>query len=413
MGFELKVPSVGESITEVVIGKWLAREGDWVAADANVVELETDKVNAELPSPVAGRLTRILKTPGQTARVGEVIAVIEPEVGGGSPGAPAAVPAPAARAAAPVVPAGASAAPAATPIALPAAQRALAQAGLTPGQVTGTGLGGRVLVEDVARHVASAVASPAAAKAPPSGASPSRPVAPAGDREEQLVPLTPMRKRIAERLVQAQQTAAMLTTFNEVDMAAVMALRKRHQEAFTAKHGVKLGFMSFFVKASIEALKACPELNAAIEGEHIRHHGYYDIGVAVGSGRGLVVPVLRNAERMSFAGIEKAIADFGARARERKLTLEELQGGTFTISNGGVYGSMLSTPILNGAQSGILGMHNIVERPVAVDGQVVIRPVMYLALTYDHRLVDGREAVTFLVAIKQALEDPARILLEV
>lgn len=395
MSVELKVPSVGESITEVVIGQWLVQEGDHVALDQPVVEIETDKVNSEVPAPAAGRLVKQLKAAGDEATVGEVIALIEPGEAPAGGAASQAAPAPAASAAA----------PSSEPRVMPAARAAMAAKGLSAGDVQGSGPGGRVTKEDVARAAAPAPTPPAAAPAP----APSE----AGDRATERVAMTPLRKRIAARLVQSQNDAALLTTFNEVDMSPVMALRSRYKQAFIDKHGVKLGFMSFFVKASIEALKACPALNARIDGDEIVYHDYFDIGVAVGSGKGLVVPVIRNAERLSFAEIEKTIGDFAVRARERKLTLDELQGGTFTISNGGVYGSMLSTPIVNPPQSGILGMHNIIERPMAVNGEVVIRPIMYLALSYDHRIVDGREAVTFLVGIKQALEDPARMLIEV
>jgi 2-oxoglutarate dehydrogenase E2 component (dihydrolipoamide succinyltransferase) len=305
---------------------------------------------------------------------------------------------------------------------MPAAQRALAQAGLEASQVEATGPGGRLLKEDVERHQKQAPAKAAPAKqAPPSPppasssppASPPAPASPAGPREEEVVRMTSLRRRIAERLVGAQRQAALLTTFNEVDMSAVMDLRSQYKETLAKRYGIKLGFMSFFVKAVIEGLKEIPALNAEIRDDSVVYHNYYDVGVAVGGGRGLVVPVIRNAERMSFAEIELTIADLATRARDNALTIEELQGGTFTISNGGIYGSMLSTPIVNPPQSGILGMHNIVERPVAVDGQVVVRPIMYVALTYDHRIVDGREAVTFLVRVKECIEQPARMLLEI
>jgi len=396
MAMELKVPSVGESITEVQIGDWLVKEGMSAEKEQAIVVIETDKVTVELPAPAAGTVTKMLKKKGDKALVGEVIGYLEAGVVAAKP-APVAAAVPAAAAAT------AGAAPANAPTTppgggdtrvMPSAARALHEAGLTPGDVPASGPGGRLLKEDVQRAVKSGVK-------------------PAGARQEEIVPMTPMRKRIAERLVEAQNTAAMLTTFNEIDMTAVMALRKEHQEAFTKRHGVKLGFMSFFVRASIEALKQIPQVNAEIRGESIVYKNYQDIGIAVGGGKGLVVPILRNAERMSFADIEKAIAEYGTRAQANKLTLDELTGGTFTISNGGIYGSLLSTPILNPPQSGILGLHAIQDRPVAIDGQVVIRPMMYVALSYDHRIVDGREAVTFLKRIKECMENPSRMLIEV
>ncbi|MFM7280634.1 MAG: 2-oxoglutarate dehydrogenase complex dihydrolipoyllysine-residue succinyltransferase [Planctomycetia bacterium] len=395
MAMELKVPSVGESITEVQIGDWLVKEGMSADKEQAIVVIETDKVTVELPAPAAGTVTKMLKKKGDKALIGEVIGYLEAGVVAAKP-APvaAAVPAAAATTAA-SAPANAPAKPAGGDArVMPSAARALHDAGLAPGDVPATGPGGRLLKEDVQRAVKSGVK-------------------PAGARQEEIVPMTPMRKRIAERLVEAQNTAAMLTTFNEIDMSAVMALRKEHQESFTKRHGVKLGFMSFFVRASIEALKLIPQVNAEIRGESIVYKNYQDIGIAVGGGKGLVVPILRNAERMSFADIEKAIAEYGTRAQANKLTLDELTGGTFTISNGGIYGSLLSTPILNPPQSGILGLHAIQDRPVAIDGQVVIRPMMYVALSYDHRIVDGREAVTFLKRIKECLENPSRMLIEV
>ena len=396
MALELKVPSVGESITEVQIGDWLVKEGMSADKEQAVVVIETDKVTVELPAPAAGTVTKMLKKKGDKALVGEVIGYLEAGVVAAKP-APvaAAVPAAAAGTAAASAPAKpAAAAPSGETRVMPSAARALHEAGLAPGDVPATGPGGRLLKEDVQRAVKSGVK-------------------PAGARQEEIVPMTPMRRRIAERLVEAQNTAAMLTTFNEIDMTAVMALRKEHQEAFTKRHGVKLGFMSFFVRASIEALKQIPQVNAEIRGESIVYKNYQDVGIAVGGGKGLVVPILRNAERMSFADIEKAIAEYGTRAQANKLTLDELTGGTFTISNGGIYGSLLSTPILNPPQSGILGLHAIQDRPVAIDGQVVIRPMMYVALSYDHRIVDGREAVTFLKRIKECMENPSRMLIEV
>ncbi len=385
MSVELIVPSVGESVSHVVVGQWLKSEGAWVERDEAIVVLETDKANMEVFAPVAGRVVQVLKKPGDTASIGEVLGLMDES------------------AHKPEKPPQKLEKTVEEPRVMPAAQRALAERGMSAEQVQATGPGGRVLKEDVLR----------AASAPPPPPRTPAPAPPAGSRQEEAVPMTPLRKTVAARLVEAQQTAALLTTFNEVDMSAVMELRSRHQEAFTRKYGIKLGFMSFFVKASIEALKAFPAINAEIRGSDIVYRNYYDIGVAVGGGKGLVVPVLRNAERLSFAQVEQSIADFAVRAREGKLKLEELQGGTFTISNGGVYGSLLSTPIVNPPQSGVLGMHKIQERPIAVQGQVVVRPMMYLALTYDHRLVDGREAVSFLIRIKDCLEEPARLLIEV
>jgi 2-oxoglutarate dehydrogenase E2 component (dihydrolipoamide succinyltransferase) len=405
---ELRVPSVGESITEVQIGDWLVGEGASADKDQSVVVIETDKVTTELPAPAAGTVAKIIKRKGDKAMVGEVIGYL---VAGAA--APKAAPAAAPAAPAPV----AAAAPAAKPapshastggVVMPAAARLAAERGIDPSKLAGSGPGGRVLKE----VVLAAGAPSAAATAKPAPSAPA-PKPAAGARGEELVPMSPMRKRIAQRLVEAQGTAALLTTFNEIDMGAVMDLRNQHKDDFHKKHGAKLGFMSFFVKAACDALKFVPQVNAEIRGDMIVNRSYCDIGVAVGSGKGLVVPVLRNAETMSFAGIEAAIADFGARAQAGKITLDELSGGTFTISNGGIYGSLLSTPIVNPPQSGILGLHAIQDRPVARDGQVVIRPMMYVALTYDHRLVDGREAVTFLKRIKECIESPARMLMEI
>ncbi|MEO7034271.1 MAG: 2-oxoglutarate dehydrogenase complex dihydrolipoyllysine-residue succinyltransferase [Polyangiaceae bacterium] len=410
MAIELKVPTVGESITEVQIGEWLKAEGDSVSRDEVIVKIETDKVTVDFAAPADGVLTRIVVKKGQTCAVGEIIGLME-EGAAASPKPKAAEPAKAApgptKAAAPTAAPPAeerpkSVRPTIPPQGfarvMPSARRALKERGLSADDVEATGPGGRVLKEDVDRMQAKA---------------PAKPAAPGGDRAEEVVAMSPFRKRIAERLVSAQQTAALLTTFNEVDMGPVMELRKAHQEAFVEKYGVKLGFMSFFVKAAIEALKLIPAVNAEIRGGDLVYKNYYDIGVAVGGGKGLAVPVIRNAERLSFAEVELTIADFGKRAKDNKLELAELLGGTFTVSNGGIYGSMLSTPIVNPPQSGILGLHAIQDRVMAVKGQVVIRPMMYVALTYDHRLVDGREAVTFLKRIKQCMEEPARILLEV
>jgi 2-oxoglutarate dehydrogenase E2 component (dihydrolipoamide succinyltransferase) len=409
MRVELRVPTTGESITEVQIADWLKRTGDRVRQDEPVVLLETDKAAMELPAPVSGVLTEIVKQKGEMAKVGDVLAYLEdaplPDVPTVEPTTDPA---------------------AASPRVMPAARRLMTERGVAAGQVTPTGPGGRLLKEDVLRHLDEArepeatTARAAPDTTPPAPAAP-EPMAPApavepraaAPREEEAVPMSLLRRRVAERLVQAQQTAALLTTFNEIDMSAVITLRHTHQEAFQQRHAVKLGFMSFFVKTAIEALKQIPGLNAEIRGTDIVYHNYYDIGIAVGGGRGLVVPVLRNAEQLSFAEVETAIADFGRRAQANRLTLEELQGGTFTISNGGVYGSLLSTPIVNPPQSGVLGLHVIQDRPVARDGQVVVRPMMYVALTYDHRVVDGREAVSFLKHVKDCMEDPARLLLEI
>jgi 2-oxoglutarate dehydrogenase E2 component (dihydrolipoamide succinyltransferase) len=413
MAIELKVPPVGESITEVVIGEWLKAEGDSVQRDEVLVKLETDKVTVDLPAPSAGRLGSIKIKQGQTAAVGDVIGYFEEGAAGPSAAKPAPAPAEAAKPTATEASAAGDGGrgrelrdtipPQGFARVMPSARRALKERGLRAEDVEATGPGGRLLKEDVMRSGAGPAQAEARAPSPPAE----------GDRHEDVVPMSPFRKRIAERLVESQQTAALLTTFNEVDMSAVMALRKEHQESFQEKYGIKLGFMSFFVKAAIDALKLVPSVNGEIRGNDIVYKNYYDIGVAVGGGKGLAVPVIRNAERMSFAEVEKTIADFGKRAKDNKLTLAELQGGTFTVSNGGIYGSMMSTPIVNPPQSGILGLHAIQDRPMAVGGQVVVRPMMYIALTYDHRLIDGREAVTFLKRIKHCVEQPTRMLLEV
>ncbi|MDQ3000782.1 MAG: 2-oxoglutarate dehydrogenase complex dihydrolipoyllysine-residue succinyltransferase [Fibrobacterota bacterium] len=422
MAIELVVPKVGESITEVQIVEWLKKEGDRVERDGNLAVIETDKATVELPAPVAGILTKILVPKGSTAKVGDVIGYLE-EGPASAPAAGAAGGIPAAKSETenakpdPVKSSGMNFGPETGKIAvikkdeafvMPAAARALAEGGLKASDVQATGPGNRLLKEDVLRQMEAKTTVPAAPLA-----SPAATPATAGARSEESVPMSMLRRKVAERLVQAQQTAALLTTFNEIDMTEMMELRKRHQDAFVKKYGVKLGFMSFFVKATVEALKLIPQINAEIRGNEIIYKHYYDIGVAVGGGKGLVVPVLRNVETMGFAQVELAIADLAKRAQANTLKLEELQGGTFTISNGGVYGSLLSTPIVNPPQSGVLGMHATQDRPVARDGQVVIRPMMYVALTYDHRIVDGREAVTFLKRIKDTLEDPARILLEI
>jgi len=391
MPVQLKVPAVGESISSVVVGEWLVQPGQSVAQDTILVVLETDKVNVEVPAPVAGTLSKVLVKAGEAANIGDLLGEME-EGAAPAKSEAKAEPKPAAKEAAAKEPS-------------PAAKRALHDAGLKPEEVKGSGKDGQVLKEDVpAKKAVPAVAAPS---------SPTPAPAAGGGRHEEVVTMSPLRKTIARRLIEAQSSAALLTTFNEVDMSAVMELRKSYQESFSAKHGTKLGFMSFFVKATIEALKAFPTVNAEVREQAVVYKNYFDIGVAVGGGKGLVVPILRNAERLSFADIEKSIKDFGQRAQEGKIKLEELQGGTFTISNGGVYGSLLSTPIVNPPQSGVLGLHKIEDRAVVRNGQIVIRPMMYLALTYDHRLVDGREAVSFLVRIKECMENPSRILLEV
>lgn len=409
MAIELKVPEVGESVTEVEIGAWLKSPGQAVLKDEPVVTLESEKATVELAAPETGTMGRVLKEKGATAKVGEVIAYLEK--------GPASAPAtdPPKRQATPPKPGLEAQAKPTEPRIMPAAEAALEQYHLRPEQVQGTGLGGRILKEDVMRTAAQPPQSgPAQVSPSPAAPSPAPSAEPvAAGREQEVVPMSRLRRTVAERLVAAQHNAALLTTFNEIDMGHVMALRKEHGEVFQQRYQVKLGFMSFFVKACIDGLKQFPALNAEVRDNSIVYHNFYDIGVAVGSGKGLVVPVLRNAERMSFAQVEVGIGDFGRRAKENKLKLEELQGGTFTISNGGVYGSLLSTPIVNPPQSGVLGLHAIQERPVAREGNVVIRPMMYVALTYDHRVVDGREAVSFLKRVKDVMENPARMLLEI
>lgn len=404
MAVEIKVPSAGESIAEVYVGEWKKSGGDVVEKGEVLVELETDKATLELPAPVSGRLVELRAAEGDRVEVGAVIAVIDESAAGSTQGADAGGEAPAAGEERGTAAPQAHESPAArAPQATPSARRLLAEYGLRPEEVAPTAPGeARVRREDVLAHVRSGV----------------EPEEVELERGVRVAPMTPIRMRIAERLVSAQQSAALLTTFNEVDMSEVIALRSEFQEAFQAKHGVKLGFMSFFVKAASVALREIPQLNAQIVEDdrgrwHVRYHDYCDIGIAVGGGKGLVVPVLRNAERMSFAEIEAAIRDFAERAKTNKIGLEELEGGTFTISNGGVYGSLLSTPIVNPPQSGILGLHAIQERPVAKNGQVVIAKMMYIALTYDHRIVDGREAVTFLRRIKECVERPERMWLDV
>jgi 2-oxoglutarate dehydrogenase E2 component (dihydrolipoamide succinyltransferase) len=408
MAIELKVPEVGESITEVEIGGWLKSAGQPVRKDEPLVTLESEKATVELAAPESGTLSQVLKQKGEVARVGEVIGYVEKGVG-----APAETQKPKSQPSQVKAESNPQWAPA-EPRIMPSAESALAEHHLRPGDVHGTGPGGRILKEDVLRE-AEESHSPAGAQVSGglvSSEKTERTTATNG-REEEIVPMSRLRRTVAERLVAAQHNAALLTTFNEVDMGQVIALRKEYGEAFQQKYQVKLGFMSFFVKASIEGLKQFPALNAEVRNNSIVYHNYYDIGVAVGSGKGLVVPVLRNAERMSFAQVEVGIGDFARRAKENKLKVDELQGGTFTISNGGVYGSLLSTPIVNPPQSGVLGLHAIQERPVAREGNVVIRPMMYVALTYDHRDVDGREAVSFLKRVKEIMENPTRMLLEI
>ena len=405
MRIEVKVPQLPESVAEATLVSWHKKPGDAVARDENLIDVETDKVVLELPAPGDGVLVEIVKADGSTVTSNEVIAVIDTEAKG-------AAAAPAAAAAAKPASA-AAAAPAAAPAAataLPAARKVLAEAGVDAAGVAGTGRGGRITKGD-ALAAAEAKAAPAPAPAPKAPPAPSPAVAP-GARPEQRVPMSRLRARVAERLVQSQATAAILTTFNEVNMQPVIDLRNRYKDRFEKEHGVKLGFMSFFVKAAVHALRKYPLVNASIDGADIVYHGYYDIGIAVGSPRGLVVPILRDADQMSIADIERQIAEYGKRAQDGKLTVEELTGGTYTISNGGVFGSMLSTPIINPPQSAILGVHATKERAVVENGQVVVRPMNYLAQSYDHRIIDGREAVLSLVAIKEALEDPARLLLD-
>jgi 2-oxoglutarate dehydrogenase E2 component (dihydrolipoamide succinyltransferase) len=419
MQLEVKVPQLSESVSEATLVAWRKKPGEPVKRDENLIDIETDKVVLELPAPADGVLVKVLKNDGESVQSGDVIAVIDTEakasVGAAAGAAPAA--AATAPAVAPAKAAAASAVPAAASSASPSARKIAGEKGIDPSTVQGTGRDGRVTKADVTSGAASASAAASAAATTPAQAKAPTPAPvmqfPAGARPEQRVPMSRLRQRVAERLVQSQSTAAILTTFNEVNMQPVMELRNRYKDKFEKQYGVKLGFMSFFVKAAVYALKKYPVVNASIDGTDIVYHGYYDIGVAVGSERGLVVPVIRNADQLSFAQIEQMIADFGRRAKEGKLTIEELTGGTFSISNGGVFGSMLSTPIINPPQSAILGVHATKERPVVENGQVVIRPMNYLALSYDHRIIDGREAVLSLVAMKDALEDPARLVLDV
>jgi 2-oxoglutarate dehydrogenase E2 component (dihydrolipoamide succinyltransferase) len=414
---EVKVPQLSESVAEATLLQWKKKPGEAVAVDEILIEIETDKVVLEVPAPSAGVLAELVVADGGTVVSDQLIARIDTE---GKAGAAAPAPAAAAPAAAPVA---AAAAPAATggsksDVAMPAAAKLMADNGLAAGSVAGTGKDGRITKGDVLGAVATGAAAPKAAPAPAAAPKPAlqqvaAPVANLGDRPEQRVPMSRLRARVAERLLQSQSTNAILTTFNEVNMAPVMAMRKKFQDKFEKEHGVKLGFMSFFVKAAVAALKKFPVLNASVDGNDIVYHGYFDIGIAVGSPRGLVVPILRNADQMTFAEIEKKIAEYGQKARDGKLGLEELTGGTFSISNGGTFGSMLSTPIINPPQSAILGVHATKDRAVVENGEVVVRPINYLAMSYDHRIIDGREAVLGLVTMKEALEDPARLLFDI
>ena len=419
MAVEVKIPPMGESITGGLLAAWLVKSGDAVRKGQPLFSYETDKVTSEGTAEVDGQITIVVNA-GTDVVVGQVVASIE---AGAAGNAPSAAPAPSAKpAAAPAPAATAAPAPKAAPVAAksgaaaevsPAVRRISEETGLDPAGVEGTGKAGRVTKGDMLAalsgqapiHAVAPAAAPAAASAPAAAV-----VIPSRDGRTSRKRMSPLRRKIAERLVQAKSETAMLTTFNEVNMAPVMELRKRHGEEFLKKYGIKLGFMSFFVKAAVQAMKEVPAINAQLDGEDIIENHFYDIGVAVGTDKGLMVPVVRDCDQLNFAGIEKAIGDFGKRARDGKIQLPELQGGVFTISNGGIYGSMLSTPILNHPQAAIMGLHNIVERPVAENGQVVIRPIMYLALSYDHRLIDGKEAVTFLVKVRQYIEDPQRLL---
>ncbi|MBO3706628.1 MAG: 2-oxoglutarate dehydrogenase complex dihydrolipoyllysine-residue succinyltransferase [Candidatus Accumulibacter sp.] len=427
MIIDVKVPQLSESVAEATLVSWHKKAGEAVARDENLIDIETDKVVLELPAPDSGVLVEIVKGDGDTVVAGEVIARIDTAAQAGTVAAVAAPAAAAAAAAAPVR-AEASAAPAAAGagVALPAARKILEEKGVAVGDVAGSGRGGRVTKADALAAPAPAAAPPEPAAKPPAAkpaspfvtAAPALPPAPSvsvplGERPEQRVPMSRLRARVAERLLQSQSSNAILTTFNEVNMGPIMALRKQYGDRFEKTHGVRLGFMAFFVKAAVAALQRFPVLNASVDGNDIVYHGYIDIGIAVGSPRGLVVPILRDADQMSFADIEKKIGEYGVKAKDGKLSMEELTGGTFSISNGGVFGSMLSTPIINPPQSAILGIHATKDRPVVENGQVVVRPINYLAMSYDHRIIDGREAVLGLVTMKEALEDPARLLLGV
>ena len=418
---EVKVPQLSESVAEATMLQWKKKAGDAVAIDEILIEIETDKVVLEVPAPAAGVLAEIVQGDGATVVAEQLIAKIDTEGKAGA-AAPAAAPAAAAPAAPAAVAAAAATGGAKSNVAMPAAAKLLADNNLSTGDVAGTGRDGRVTKGDVLGAVAAGTTAKVAAPVPvptgapkaalPQVAAPTR--APdLGDRPEERVPMSRLRARIAERLLQSQSSNAILTTFNEVNMAPVMEMRKKFQDAFTKEHGVKIGFMSFFVKAAVHALKKYPVINASVDGNDIVYHGYFDIGIAVGSPRGLVVPILRNADQMSFADIEKKIAEFGQKAKDGKLGIEEMTGGTFSISNGGTFGSMLSTPIINPPQSAILGVHATKDRAVVENGQIVVRPMNYLAMSYDHRIIDGREAVLGLVAMKEALEDPSRLLFDI
>ena len=471
MTYEVRIPEIGESVTEALIIRWIKQPGEAIGRDDPLVELETDKVTVEMPSPVAGVLSEIVCAAGETVPIGAVIARIEEGavaasaaaapsaaaaateattaapggaqgdlLAGAEPSRPATpappAPAPAAEPSPPAPDQAAEVQPAAAEPQgeeeaaaeerriLPAARRLIAEHGLDASLIPATGKGGRLLKSDVVAWLAAReaepeptapapVPAPAPQLAPPATAPTPAVAPPAGDRVEERVPMTPIRRRIAERLVESQQQAALLTTFNEIDMSAVIDFRKRYRDAFVERHDVRLGFLSFFVKAAVDALRRFPRLNAEISGTDIIYRNYYDVGIAVSTDRGLMVPVLRSAERLSFAEIESQIGDFAGRAREGRIRIDELQGGTFTITNGGIFGSLLSTPIINPPQSGVLGLHAIQDRPMVEGGEVVVRPMMYVALTYDHRIVDGREAVSFLVRIKEAIQEPARMLIEV
>ena len=409
MQIEVKVPALSESVSEASLVSWHKKAGEFVKRDENLIDIETDKVVMEIPAPADGVIVKILKADGSAVVSGDVIAMIDTDAKAAAPAPAAAAPAEA-KANSPVAPAAATAAMS------PAAAKIAAENNISAVDVTGSGRGGRITKEDVVSKAAAPAIAPANASATaPAAAKPAPPAVqlPAGDRTEQRVPMSRLRARIAERLLQSQSTAAILTTFNEVNMAPIIDMRNKYKEKFEKEHGVKLGFMSFFVKAAVHALKKFPVVNASVDGNEIVYHGYYDIGIAVGTERGLVVPILRNADQMSIADIEKKIAEFGQKAKDGKLTIEDLTGGTFSISNGGVFGSMLSTPIINPPQSAILGVHATKERAVVENGQIVIRPINYLAMSYDHRIIDGREAVLALVAMKEALEDPARLLLDI
>jgi 2-oxoglutarate dehydrogenase E2 component (dihydrolipoamide succinyltransferase) len=419
VSIEVKVPQLPESVSDATLVAWHKKAGDTVRREENLVDLETDKVVLEVPAPADGVIKEIVAADGAVVTSGQLLAILEPgSVAAGTPAAASAA-APAAKPAAQPAPAAAAAAPKTSTVLGkmgPAVRKLVEEHDLDPTAIAGSGREGRITKGDVLDYIADHQATTVGIEQDvltQAGVGRGEPVRTGPARTEQRVAMTRLRARIAERLLAAQQQAAMLTTFNEVDMTAVMALRQRYQEQFSAKHGIKLGFMSFFVKASIEALRAFPVLNASVDGTDVVYHEFFDIGVAVSTDRGLIVPVLRNAESQGYAQIESSIRDFGERARKGTLQMEELTGGTFTITNGGIFGSLMSTPILNPPQSGILGMHKIQQRPMVVDGKIEARPMMYLALTYDHRIVDGREAVQFLVHVKDLLEDPARLLLEI